>query len=191
MRLRGDQGRAKLPCFGNVTELSKLRAARDACETWMPVRRTHLNYKESGKVSLQLLTRAVLGMVVLAALIVACSSPNEAVQLDGGQSTPSDSITAEQANEYVGSRKTVCGEVGSPTYARGSRGQPTFLNLDRPYPNQVFTVVIWGRNRDAFPSAPEQLYSNSRICVTGLIETYQGLPQIMVTEPRQITKTND
>ena len=81
---------------------------------------------------------------------------------------------------------TVCGSVMSPTYASGSSGQPTFLNLDRPYPNQIFTVVIWGRNRGSFPLAPENLYSGADICVTGLVESFRGLPQIEASSPTQI-----
>ncbi len=99
---------------------------------------------------------------------------------------PAGWIGASEAASAVGSRKTVCGSVESPTYASSSRGRPTFLNLDRPYPSQIFTMVIWGENRSAFPEAPERLYRGREICVTGLIETYQGLPQIIAASPTQI-----
>jgi len=62
---------------------------------------------------------------------------------------------------------TVCGVVASARYASQSSGQPTFLNLDEPYPRQVFTIVIWGSARASFPEPPEQAYSDKRICVTG------------------------
>ena len=60
----------------------------------------------------------------------------------------------------------------SAKYAQTSRRSPTFLNLDQPYPNQVFTAVIWGDPRPWFKSAPELLQGHS-ICVTGTI-TLQG-----------------
>jgi hypothetical protein len=41
-------------------------------------------------------------------------------------------------------------------YAERTRGRPTFLNLDKPYPEQVFTILIWGESRAKF-GAPEQL----------------------------------
>ena len=44
-------------------------------------------------------------------------------------------------------RLTVCGIVASAHYAASSKGQPTFVNLDKPYPNQIFTVLIWGSDR--------------------------------------------
>ena len=96
-------------------------------------------------------------------------------------------ITPAEARSHVGSRRTVCGTVASATYASGSRGQPTFLNLDRAYPNQIFTALIWGQNRSEFGSPPESIYRGQDICVVGLIEWYDGEPEIVVTGPSQIS----
>ena len=73
----------------------------------------------------------------------------------------------------------------STRYADSTKGQPTFLNLDKPCPNQVFTVVIWGNNRSKF-GAPENDYKGKKICVTGKITAYAGLPEIVADEPKQI-----
>jgi len=94
-------------------------------------------------------------------------------------------FTASEAKEHFGETATVCGAVVSTRYADSSRGQPTFLNLDKPYPNQVFTVVIWGNNRSKF-GTPEKDYEGKRICVTGKITAYDGLPEIVTDEPKQI-----
>ena len=40
--------------------------------------------------------------------------------------------------------------VASAHYAERSKGQPTFINLDKPYPNAPFTVLIWGSDRGKF-----------------------------------------
>ncbi len=104
----------------------------------------------------------------------------------------SDSIAQREyvnpidAHKFVGKEKTVCGIVASATYAIRSRGQPTFLNLDEPYPNQIFTVVIWGSDRKKFENFPETFLKGKRICVTGIIETYRGKPQIVIHGPDQI-----
>jgi hypothetical protein len=50
----------------------------------------------------------------------------------------------EDAGKFIGRQKTVCGAVASAHFATRSKGQPTFVNLDKPYPNQIFTVLIWG-----------------------------------------------
>jgi hypothetical protein len=90
-----------------------------------------------------------------------------------------------EAKNHVGEEATVCGSVASARFASSTRGQPTFLNLERPYPNQIFTIVIWGRNRARFGS-PEAEYRGKRICVTGTIEDYRGAPEIEARAPSQI-----
>jgi hypothetical protein len=44
-------------------------------------------------------------------------------------------LTAAEAKDHVGETATVCGSVVSTRYASSTKGQPTFLNLDKPYPN--------------------------------------------------------
>jgi DNA/RNA endonuclease YhcR with UshA esterase domain len=83
--------------------------------------------------------------------------------------------------------KTVCGTVASATYAIRTKGRPTFLNLDQPYPKQIFTVLIWGSDRNKFKNPPETFFKGKRICVTGTIEDYKGKPEIVVHGPDQIT----
>ncbi len=97
-------------------------------------------------------------------------------------------INPSDAQQYVGKRATVCGRVASAFYAARSRGRPTFLNLDRPYPNATFTAVIWGEKRSKFSEPPERGYQGKRICVTGTITTYRSLPEIVVSDPSQITE---
>jgi hypothetical protein len=75
--------------------------------------------------------------------------------------------------------------VVSARYADATKGQPTFLNLDKPYPSQVFTIVIWGENRSKF-GKPENDYNGKRICVTGKITAYAGLPEIVAEDPKQL-----
>ncbi len=95
------------------------------------------------------------------------------------------SISAVEAKNHVGEKGTVCGDVASTHYAAGSRGRPTFINLDKPYPNQIFTVLIWGSDRPKFGD-PEMTYQNKHVCVTGKISDYKGVPEIVAYEPSQI-----
>ena len=95
------------------------------------------------------------------------------------------SISAAEAKNHIGERATVCGEVASVHYAARSRGNPTFINLDKPYPNQIFTVLIWGSDRPKFGD-PEEAYRSKHICVTGKISDYKGVPEIVAYEPSQI-----
>jgi hypothetical protein len=96
-----------------------------------------------------------------------------------------DALRAKDAASHVGEVATVCGVVASAKYATSTKGEPTFLNLDEPYPAQVFTVVIWGSNRAAF-GEPERSYIHKNICVTGTIQNFRGKPEIVASAPTQI-----
>lgn len=90
------------------------------------------------------------------------------------------SVPPIEASNYIGENKTVCGKVVSTYYARTSNGAPTFLNLDRAYPNHIFTAVIFEENRDNFRGKSEKMYKSKKICVSGTIVEYKGVPQIVV-----------
>lgn len=94
-------------------------------------------------------------------------------------------LTAEQAKDHVGETATVCGRVASATYAYRTRGRPTFLNLDRSYPHQIFTAVIWGRNRPRFGN-PVKEYRDKNVCITGFIRVYRAQPEIVLKSPNQV-----
>lgn len=96
-------------------------------------------------------------------------------------------LTIEQAADHIGEEATVCGEVVQTVFVESDRRQPTYLNFGKPWPDQVFNVVIRGRHRPRFLQPPEQTYAEQEICVEGLIEEVDGRPQIAVTRPEQIT----
>ena len=88
------------------------------------------------------------------------------------------SLPADQAASHVGERRTVCGQIAEEHTAQGSRGAPTFINLDKPYPNQIFTILIWGDERTSVGNFP----AAGRVCVTGTITEYRGVPEIVVRD---------
>jgi hypothetical protein len=94
-------------------------------------------------------------------------------------------LTAAEAKDHIGEQANVCGKVASTRYAATTRGKPTFLNLDKPYPSQVFTVLIWGENREKFGN-PQEKYSDKQICVTGKITEYRKAAEIVVSDPQNI-----
>jgi len=96
-------------------------------------------------------------------------------------------LTAAEASGHVGENATICGVVASAKYAATSRSQPTFLDIDKPYPNEPFTVVIFGGDRPKF-GQPELALQGKRICVTGKIQLYKGKPEVVVHDPGEITQ---
>ena len=118
------------------------------------------------------------------AVLVLCWVLVGAAAADSGEP-----ITTAEAAAAVGRHAMVCGTVASTRYAERSAGQPTFLNLDRAYPNQPFTIVIWGANRSKF-GKPERDLQGERVCAAGLVSSYRGRPQIIVDEPSQLRRDN-
>lgn len=94
-------------------------------------------------------------------------------------------LTAAEAKGHLGDRATVCGKVVSTHYAKSSKGEPTFLNVDEPYPKEIFTILIWGSDREKF-GVPESEYKGLRVCATGKITSFRGVPEIIATERGQI-----
>jgi len=138
-----------------------------------------------------ILIALILSLMLFAACATPSPAPTEAPTAPAAPSpattAPSGAISWNEAKYHIGERATVCGPVVSATWASGSKGKPTFLNIGKPYPDpERFTVVIWIQNRGNFPQAPEVYYSGKTICVTGLIIEYKGIPEIEVKDPSQI-----
>lgn len=95
-------------------------------------------------------------------------------------------LSPEEAESNVGDRARVCGRVAATNYAGDVTGRPTYLNFGRPYPDQVFDVVVWGRYRGNFRRPPEDAFRDDRVCVVGRITEYEGTPRIEIRGPEQI-----
>jgi len=121
------------------------------------------------------LNKALLALALLFIL-------NTSVQAETAWYSPHD------AQNHIGETVWICGVVGSSRYADSSRGSPTYINLGPAFPNHVFTALIWGSDRHKFNQPPERM--EGLICVRGAVESYRGVPQIVVTDPSQIQTGN-
>ena len=110
----------------------------------------------------------------------------------GGQNPKAQRITAAEAQSHVGETATVCGKVvhaAVSKYKVTGRGQPVFLDLDKPEPDPTFIIVAWPED-----GKPEQLgpsYMEKQVCVTGKIIKGPAVPQIIATKPSQISIQSD
>jgi hypothetical protein len=96
-------------------------------------------------------------------------------------------LQAADAAKHIGETATVCGVMASGKYDADLKSQPTFLDFEKPYPDQVFTAVIFGSDREKF-GTPESSLRGKRICVTGKIQDRSGLPQIILNDPKQLAQ---
>jgi hypothetical protein len=94
-------------------------------------------------------------------------------------------ITTREAKNHVGEKATVCGKVVGIHFVSSGKGQPTFVHFDQPYPDQIFTLLIWGSDRAKF-GRPEEIYRDKELCVTGKITSFLGIPEIVASNPNQV-----
>ena len=94
-------------------------------------------------------------------------------------------VNPKDATNFVGKLVTVCGRVASTKYLPNSKTKITLLNLDAPFPNHIFTAVIYGGDRPKF-SEPEIKCSNKQVCVTGQVSIFRETPQIVLKDPSQL-----
>lgn len=95
---------------------------------------------------------------------------------------PTACISAQDAWNNIGKYKCVEYFVGNPF--RSSKGN-VFLNEFSDY-KKGFTTVIMAYSTSSFGD-PVSKYGYNTIRVTGLIQTYEGHPEIIVNNPANIT----
>lgn len=84
----------------------------------------------------------------------------------------SSQISVYEADAYIGENTTVCGEVSQISQT----AKATYINFGGRYPKHKFSAVMWSNNT---PPTSE----GSNICISGLIESYKGTPQIVIRSP--------
>lgn len=119
---------------------------------------------------------AALAAILLGAVLSSC-----------GQRACDEAIGWSEASRHIGEESIVRGSVEGATFADYVNGSPTFLNIGADYPSQArFTALIWGGDRPKFGTPPETAYDGKEIAVTGTITSYEGIPEVEVSEPSQI-----
>ena len=93
-------------------------------------------------------------------------------------------INSVQAKYNIETTSTVCGTVVSTKYSEKSGA--TFLNLDKKFPNQIFSVTIWKDNRANFSYMPEVELKDRKVCITGKIENNKGTPTMNISNEKSI-----
>jgi endonuclease G len=98
---------------------------------------------------------------------------------------PKNCFNTKQAELYKGrnDQVTVCGTVVG---ARTSRAGNVLINLDKQYPNQVFTVFIRKEDLGNFSYDPEEAWLEQTIAVTGKVADMGGTPAMYVTHEKEI-----
>lgn len=89
--------------------------------------------------------------------------------IDDKNLSTSGQISVYEADAHIGESTTVCGEVSQISQT----SKATYINFGGIYPKHKFSAVMWSNN--IMPTS-----EGSNICITGLIESYKGVPQIVI-----------
>ena len=90
--------------------------------------------------------------------------------------------------ECLGQRVEVVGEITAYRFGRTNSGLPyIFLNFGK-YPNQTFTIVLWGNALGDFRrnNMDPKFLVRKNVRVTGVLSSYAGVPQMTVEYASQI-----
>lgn len=79
----------------------------------------------------------------------------------------------------------ICGCVVSSNFHE--RSGNTYLNLDRKYPHQIFTILIKQEQRELFNFMPEEYYLSKKVCVRGRKILMRGYPGVILNSINNIT----
>ena len=131
------------------------------------------------------MNRILLVLVIVSSVLCGCdNSTSNAPVRSAGQASTGSVIQWTEAAQHIGQSVTIEGPIVSSKYASSSKGQPTFLNVGKAYPDPTrFTILIWGSSRSNFPSAPESMYQGKTVRVTGTVQEYKGSTEIVVSSP--------
>jgi hypothetical protein len=69
---------------------------------------------------------------------------------------------------------------GTVVDARRTRKGHLFFNLDKSYPNQIFTVAVWKKNIVNFSYDPLKEWKGKQITLTGKIADFDGIPTMII-----------
>jgi DNA/RNA endonuclease YhcR with UshA esterase domain len=96
-------------------------------------------------------------------------------------------VKPEELKDHIGDSVKVTGKISGIRYLESAKNSPTLINIGGTYPNQVYTIVIFGEVRKKLGYAPEESkYAGGMAIVTGKVELYKGKPQIVITDPAQL-----
>jgi endonuclease G len=100
-------------------------------------------------------------------------------------SLPRGHFNTTQAARHVGSGKevTVCGTVVGTRTARSGN---VWLNLDRQYPNQVFSVYIRKEHLVNFSYDPERDLKGEVVCIKAKVSELSGTPTMRIENEKAI-----
>ena len=99
-------------------------------------------------------------------------------------SLPSAHFNTVVAKNKIGKEVIVCGKVVATRFSKKGH---LWLNLDKQFPNHIFSVYIKKNDLVNFPNEILNYYKNETYCFEGKIQDFSGIPTINLSNPNRIT----
>lgn len=97
-------------------------------------------------------------------------------------------IKPEEVKDHINDSVEVRGKVYGITYLENAKNSPTLINVGGKYPNQLLTIVIFKNVRDQLGYNPqEEKFVQGVVVAKGKIVLYKDKPQIVISDPRQLS----
>ena len=96
-------------------------------------------------------------------------------------------IEIEEASKHIGDSVHLVAQITGVRQLANIDRRPTFINLGKPYPNQLLTLVIWEEVRNQITDdLSEEKLKGGVVIVTGVIELFKDKPQIVIRNTKQL-----
>lgn len=98
---------------------------------------------------------------------------------------PKNAVNTTRVNGLMNSSRTqtVCGKVVSTKKIKKGH---VFIDLDKKFPNQVFSVTIFTSSIKNFDYEPEVFLLNQEVCFTGKVGEYHDTPSMVIDHGKQV-----
>jgi len=94
------------------------------------------------------------------------------------------------AKNYMGKGEKVS-VLGTVVGGRKTRNGHLFFNLDKGYPNQIFTIAIWKKNIVNFSYDPLKELVGKKITIKGKIDDFDGVPTMILEKENSVSFENE
>ncbi len=96
---------------------------------------------------------------------------------------PKGCFNTIQAGKRIGKETTVCGQVVATRFSRKGH---LWMNVDKQFPNQIFSIFVRKENLVNFESDLKTRFINQAVCVKGKVENFSDAPSISLSKAKDI-----
>lgn len=99
-------------------------------------------------------------------------------------------INIKDIGQHIGDSVQFFGKVFSARFFDSSDNKPTVLDINQNYGDKLANIIIWGNERNNFNKEPEKLYIDRDVCISGVVQLNNNIPQIILHNKSQIKVTS-